>query len=353
MANEMGKQYFQYSMGLLKALVFFSIYQDGGMYYDNKKLFLEEIFWFKKKYERWEILDDTILISQKSKVVYFCQTKGIEQKKNFTPTKINNFFELWTREVLELLKTIQDLSKYSISFIIMTNDSKTFTFWTTLWPYRLVSENGWIFTTHTDLKIKLEYDNDFAWPKRQNENGIIIRNHLKKIYNESFWSSAVDVLFADIFKNNSHKSWWIREIYNTIWPYKLREEANQFILKMLAYEIRNPNMSPKISQRFYQQLHQNRKDSEAILQDPLKVTTLLWDLKQKDPYSTYEEIRKIYSGNNGADSYKIMVDLLNSCDISFQIKDLEKYIKESDILLEHVEKFHDENKIEKIKNMMI
>jgi len=34
-------------------------------------------------------------------------------------------------------------------------------------------------------------------------------------------------------------------------------------------------MSPKISQRFYQQLHQNRKDSEAILQDPLKVTTLL------------------------------------------------------------------------------
>jgi|GEM_PF-5547399 hypothetical protein len=44
MANEMGKQYFQYSMGLLKALVFFSIYQDGVMYYDNKKLFLEEIF---------------------------------------------------------------------------------------------------------------------------------------------------------------------------------------------------------------------------------------------------------------------------------------------------------------------
>lgn len=349
----MDKQYFQYVMGLIKALIFLNQHRDGVMYYDNKQLFLSDIFWIKDEYWKWEILDDTILISKNSKIIYFCQTKGIEQKKHFTDSTIKRLFEQGITEIIELSKIIQDLSKYSISFFIMTNESKTFNFWTTLWQYQLEEDNGSFFTRYNAIKIKLKYDHDFAWPKRKDENDIIIKSHLKNLYKESFWIWAIDILFAHIFKNNSHKSWWITEIYNTISPYKLKEEVNQFILKMLAYEIRNPNMSPKITQWFYQQLHKNRKDSASILQDPLKVTTLLWEIKQEDPYSIYQQICKIYSGDNGADSYKIMVDLLNSCDINFQIADLEKYIKENDVVWKHLTLFKDQNKIEKIQNMMI
>lgn len=40
----MDKQYFQYVMGLIKALIFLNQHRDGVMYYDNKQLFLSDIF---------------------------------------------------------------------------------------------------------------------------------------------------------------------------------------------------------------------------------------------------------------------------------------------------------------------